>query len=63
MVKRIADQLRDGVETVRIRVRQAEIDVGQTAGVSTVRSELIKVLKPENSENRRVNAALGQVVF
>ena len=57
-VKRIADQLGYGAETVRSWVRQADIDDGRTAGTTTVESERVKALEQENRELRRANAIL-----
>jgi transposase len=45
-------------ETVRKRVRQAEVDAGQRPGVSTAESEELKRLKRENAELRRANEIL-----
>ena len=57
-VKRIADQLGYGAETVRSWVRQADIDGGRTAGTTTAESERVKALEQENRELRRANAIL-----
>jgi len=57
-VKRVADQLGYGLESVRNWVRQADIDAGTTPGVSTVESERVKALEQENRELRRANAIL-----
>ena len=57
-VKRIADQLGYGAETVQSRVRQADIDGGRTAGTTTAESERVKALEQENRELRRANAIL-----
>jgi transposase len=57
-VKRVADQLGYGVESVRSWVRQAEIDGGQRAGVSSAEAERIKVLEQEVRELRRANDIL-----
>ena len=57
-VKRIADQLGYGIESVRGWVRQADIDGGAKPGTTTVDAERIKVLEQENRELRRANAIL-----
>src|SRR5215212_6900292 len=45
-------------ETVRKWVRQAEVDAGSRAGVSTEESAELKRLKRENAELKRANAIL-----
>jgi transposase len=45
-------------ETVRKWWRQAEVDAGQRAGVSTEDSAELKRLKRENAELRRANGIL-----
>ena len=57
-VKRVADQLGIGVESVRLWVRQAEIDDGQRPGVTTAEAARIKQLEQENRELRRANEIL-----
>ena len=57
-VKRVAEQLGYGVESVRAWVRQADIDDGQRPGTSTGDAERIKALEQENRELRRANAIL-----
>ena len=57
-VKRVAEQLGFGIESVRAWVQQADIDDGETAGVSTVESERVKRLEQENRELRRANEIL-----
>jgi transposase len=57
-VKRVAEQLGYGVESVRSWVRQADIDAGRAAGVTTTDAERIKKLEQENKELRRANAIL-----
>jgi transposase-like protein len=53
-VKRVAEQLGYGVESVRGWVRQADIDDGVVAG----EAERITALEQENRELRRANAIL-----
>ncbi len=57
-VKRVADQLGYGVESVRLWVRQADIDSGDAAGMSTADREKTKRLEQENRELRRANEIL-----
>jgi transposase-like protein len=57
-VKRVADQLGYGVESVRSWVRQADIDDGAKPGTTTADAERIKTLEQENRELRRANAIL-----
>jgi transposase len=57
-IKRVADQLGIGTESLRGWVRQAEIDDGVKPGVSTVEAERIRQLEQENRELRRANAIL-----
>ena len=54
-VKRVADQLGVGVETLRGWVKQAEIDAGVKPGVTTVEAERVRQLEQENRELRRAN--------
>ncbi len=57
-VKRVAEQLGYGVESVRTWVKQADIDDGDVVGVSTVDREKLKRLEQENRELRRANQIL-----
>ena len=57
-VARIARQLDVGAETLRNWVRQAEIDNGRRAGVSTEERQRIAELERENRELRRANEIL-----
>jgi transposase len=57
-IKRVADQLGIGVESLRSWVRQAEIDDGEKPGLSTEDAERIKRLEQENRELRRTNEIL-----
>ncbi len=57
-VKRVAEQLGYGVESVRSWVKQADIDDGTTAGVTTVDAERLKRSEQENRELRRANEIL-----
>jgi transposase len=57
-VQRVANQLGYGVESVRIWVKQADIDEGHAPGVSTTEAARIKDLEQENRELRRANEIL-----
>jgi len=57
-VKRVADQLGYGVESVRSWVAQADIDEGVRAGTTTDDAARIKKLEQENRELRRANEIL-----
>ncbi|MEE8375214.1 MAG: IS3 family transposase [Acidimicrobiia bacterium] len=57
-VGRVAGQLGYGVESVRMWVKQADIDSGEAAGVTSEDQALIKTLKQENKELARANEIL-----
>jgi transposase-like protein len=57
-VKRVAEQLGYGVESVRKWVAQADIDGGDKPGVTTAEAERVKALEQENRELRRANEIL-----
>jgi transposase-like protein len=57
-VGRVARQLGYGVESVRSWVKQAGIDSGETAGVTTSEAARVKQLEQENRELKRANAIL-----
>lgn len=57
-VKRVADQLDIGVESVRSWVKQHEIDDGDRAGITTAEAEELKALRQEIKELRRANSIL-----
>ena len=57
-VKRVADQLGIGVESVRQWVKQAEIDDGKQPGTTSAEAARIRQLEQENRELRRANAIL-----
>ncbi len=54
-VKRVADQLGYGVESVRSWVNQADIDDGVAAGTTSDDARRIRELEQENRELRRAN--------
>lgn len=57
-VQRVATQLGYGPESVRSWVKQADIDAGESPGVSTEQSAREKALEQENRELRRANEIL-----
>lgn len=57
-VQRVAEQLGYGTESVRVWVRQADIDEGHAPGVSTEESARVKALEQEVRELRRANEIL-----
>ncbi len=57
-VQRVADQLGYGVESVRQWVKQADIDAGEKAGLTTGDRERMRELEGEVRELRRVNGIL-----
>ncbi len=57
-VKRVAEQLGIGVESLRGWVKQAEIDDGSKPGLSSEDAERIRRLEQENRELKRANAIL-----
>ena len=57
-VKRVAEQLDVGPESLRAWVKQAEIDGGDRAGTTTAEAAQIKELEQEVKELRRANAIL-----
>ncbi|WP_243400628.1 IS3 family transposase [Arthrobacter sp. Bz4] len=57
-VHRVASQLGYGTESVRAWVRQADVDDGQSPGVSTSEARRVRELEQENRELRRANGIL-----
>lgn len=57
-IQRVASQLGYGTESVRMWVRQADIDEGVTAGTATADAERMKRLEQENRELKRANEIL-----
>jgi transposase-like protein len=57
-VKRVANQLGYGVESVRGWVNQAEVDAGRASGVTSDEQAKIKELEQEVRELRRANSIL-----
>ena len=57
-VRRVAEQLGYGVESVRSWVRQAEVDGGVRPGVTTSEAERVRDLEQEVRELRRANEIL-----
>jgi len=58
MMKRVAEQDGDGVESVRAWVRQADLDGGIRPGTTTRGAEELQVLRQEVKELRRANTIL-----
>jgi len=58
VVARVARQLGVGDESLRSWVKQAEVDAGQRAGLSTEEREELKELRKEVKELRRANDIL-----
>ena len=57
-IKRVADQLGIGVESLRSWVKQAEIDAGVKPGVTSEEAARIMALEEENRELKRANEIL-----
>jgi transposase len=57
-IQRVASQLGYGTESVRLWVKQADIDDGVAPGVSTEDSDRVKALEQEVRELRRANEIL-----
>lgn len=57
-VHRVATQLGYGVEYVRIWVKQADVDDGHVAGVTTSEARRVRELEQEGRELRRANEIL-----
>ena len=57
-VKRVAEQLGIGTESLRSWVRQAEIDDGAKPGLSSEEAEKMRRLEQDNRELKRANEIL-----
>ena len=57
-VRRVAQQLGYGVESVRTWVKRADIDEGVSPGMTTSQAERVKDLEQEVRELRRANEIL-----
>ena len=57
-MKRVAEQLGYGTESVRTWVKQADVDDGQIPGVTTDEAARMLALEQENRELRRANEIL-----
>ncbi len=57
-VQRVAAQLGYGTESVRLWVRQADVDEGHSPGVTSQEAAKIQALEQENRELRRANEIL-----
>ncbi len=62
-IQRVAVQLGYGVESVRSWVRQADVDDGHVAGVSTVEARRVKELEQEVRELKRANEILKRAAL
>ncbi|WP_241251031.1 MULTISPECIES: IS3 family transposase [Micrococcus] len=62
-VQRVATQLGYGVESVRMWVKQADIDEGVTTGVSSAEAQRMRELEQEVRELRRANEVLKRAAF
>ena len=58
IISRVARQLGIGKETLRIWVKQAEVDGGSRAGTTTAEHQELVELRKENRELRRANDIL-----
>ena len=58
VIARVARQLGIGDQSLRNRVRRAEIDGGRRPGATTEQLEEMKALRRENAELRRANEIL-----
>ena len=59
-VQRVARQLGYGIESVRSWVRQADVDDGYAAGVTTAESQRIRDLEREVRDLKEANVILGE---
>ena len=57
-IRRVADQIGCGVESLRTWVKQADIGEGVEPGLTTTEAKRIKELEQENRELRRANDLL-----
>lgn len=57
-VRRVAEQLGYGVESVRSWVKQADVDDGVRPGMTTSEAQRLRELEQENRELRRANEIL-----
>ena len=57
-IQRVATQLGYGTESIRLWVRQADIDEGHVSGLSTSDVARSKALEQENRELKRANEIL-----
>ena len=57
-VKRVAEQLGYGVESVRVWVKQADVDAGVTPGITSADKARVVAPEQEVRELRRANSIL-----
>ena len=58
VISRVARQLGVGVESLRMWVKQADVDAGTRGGLSTTEHEELRTLRKEVKELRRANDIL-----
>ncbi len=57
-IRRVAEQLGYGMESVRSWVKQADVDEGAVPGITSEENAQVKELEQENRELRRANEIL-----
>ncbi len=62
-VHRVATQLGYGVESVRMWVKQADVDDGNVAGMTTTEARRVRELEQELRELRRANEIPKRAAF
>jgi transposase-like protein len=61
-VQRVATQVGYGVESVRMWVKQADVDDGHVAGATTTEARRVRELEQENRELRTANCELRRSI-
>jgi transposase len=62
-VQRVATQLGDGVESVRMWVKLADINDGVALGVSSAQAQRVRESEQENRELRQANEVLKRAAY